>query len=247
VIPKHISYREQMSELKSISEFLDIQQRPSISLLRFGLYCARTMVMVLATLFFQSAIAQNAPVSDSEARPLLEAFAAIDGKHYREAEIKLRSLSTSTNPYLATMAFEGLAHLYQKTREFSKSMAAYEAAISKRVASPGEINSFHKFAGLAAVMAGEYDAAVQHLEEWLAYPDSAQGRSNSYSMVLSYLAIAQAEKHQFEEASVTIDRAIASVQNPSHGLLVIQTAIKDTAAAPNKFISGSIAALVQSN
>jgi tetratricopeptide (TPR) repeat protein len=219
------------------------QQDPLLSWRKFIFVCV--LVTLIGPFSVKTVIAQNPPISDVEAKPLLEAFADIDAKQYKDAEKKLRTLTKSSNPYLATMAFEGLAHLYGKTQEFSKSVDAYEGAISKGVAPVGQINSYHQHAGQAAVMAGKYKVAVHHLEQWYTSIVNLQSPPSEAYALLSYLAIAQAETGQFLEAEATIDKAVASVNTPSSGLIAIQSAIREAASSPKRFKSGSIAALVR--
>lgn len=188
-----------------------------------------------------------APAQEKEIAALNGAFAAIDAKQYGAAEHDLSGLAQSSNPTTAAMAFQGLAHLYTRTRQFPKAVSAFESAIAlqSKGARDIDIAALHRLAGQASVVAGQYDGAIDHLTKWqaLAKPESSGARSPDAAVSLSYLAAAQAERHQFSAAQATLAEAVSMTPSPSSRLLALKSAI-DSAARSAPFKTGSIAAVI---
>jgi len=175
------------------------------------------------------------------------AFAAIDARQYDTAERDLSSLARSTDPTIEAMAFQGLAHLYTKTKQFPKVVAAYEQAIALQTKGARDIDvaTLHKLAGQAAVVAGQYDGAIDHLTKWqtLAQPATTGPKSLGVATPLAYLAAAQAEKHQLSAAQATVAKAVAIAPPPSSQFLNLKNAI-DSAASSGTFKAGAIASVI---
>jgi tetratricopeptide (TPR) repeat protein len=202
-----------------------------------------------------NAVAADAPAGpqafatahEKEISALNGAFAAVDANQYGAAERSLRSLTRSTDPTIAAMAYQGLAHLYTRSRQFPKVVTAFEEAISLQTMGAHDVDTsaLHRLAGQAAVIAGQYDGAITHLTEWqaLAKPAPMGTKTSDATTSLAYLAAAQAEKHLFSAAQETVAKAVAMAPSPSARLLDLKSAI-DSAASSGTFKAGTIAAII---
>ncbi|SAI70969.1 Tetratricopeptide repeat [Bordetella ansorpii] len=197
-----------------------------------------------ALLLCLAACAQAAePAADppqAEIAALKRGFAALEARKPDAAVDTFRGLSTSANPDMAALALEGMGHAYRQKLDFAKTVASFEKSLALPTTMPRDLPALHQHIGMAAVLAGQYGNAVEHLSRWKTSweahePSSAYEHAPS---VLVYLAVALAEQRQYPQAL----KAIAQSQalKPSPGASTIQAAI-DAAAKSGKARPGAIA------